>query len=173
MTDQAFVESEMTFGPFSPGHCFRIETSQTYLVLQNGLKVCEFLLLQESAGKQKILLVEAKSSSPRPGNTIDLDIYLSDLEEKFANAVSLTIAMVLGRHAATNAEVPAPFRDFDQGSAHLVFALIVKGHQADWLPPLQDALRKRLHRVTRVWDPAKCEVVVINDVIARQKSLIQ
>jgi len=62
-----FVESEMTFGPYADGHCFRVEVSETYHAIQDKVQMAEFLLLRTHADAPPFVwIVEAKQSSPRP-----------------------------------------------------------------------------------------------------------
>jgi hypothetical protein len=67
MTTQSIFESGMAFGPYSDGHCFHIEKSATYLKVQQGVQMAEFLLIRLDNGKPSaVWVVEAKSSTPRP-----------------------------------------------------------------------------------------------------------
>lgn len=60
------VESEMTFGPYPDGHCFRIEDSEVHKAAGEGVKIVEFLKLELPVGKAaQVWLVEAKRSAPR------------------------------------------------------------------------------------------------------------
>ena len=53
------------------------------------------------------------------------------------------------------------------------FILIIKGHQEAWLPPLQDALKKALKPLTKIWNLPPTAVVVLNDTLAQERGLIQ
>ena len=59
MDNVSFVESEMTFGEYDEDSFFRIEECIQYTerLKNNGVKICEFLLLK---GK-KLVFVEAKN----------------------------------------------------------------------------------------------------------------
>lgn len=50
--------------------------------------------------------------------------------------------------------------------------LIINGHQKDWLPPLQDALRSALDATTKTWALGPNAVVVINHEAAKRFGLI-
>ena len=58
------TESRMKFGPFPREDLFYIEKSEIYKNLGSGVKIVEFVLLKED----KLLIIEAKSSSPRSIN---------------------------------------------------------------------------------------------------------
>jgi len=53
----------------------------------------EFVLLKQNGEFGQIWLVEAKQSSPHPGNLEDWEAYLSELKEKFENGLCLFIAL--------------------------------------------------------------------------------
>lgn len=172
MIVDAFTESGMTFGPFPDGHCFRIETSKTYLKVQDGVPIAEFLYLHTVAEKKYIYIVEAKSSTPRPTTQPEFDAFIADIAEKLKNALMLTLATGLGRHPESRHELETPFMELDLAQTNLFFVLIVNGHRDDWLPPLRDALNKKLHSVVKTWALTPSAVVVLNDRLAREKKLI-
>lgn len=63
---KSIVESEMTFGPYPDGHCFRIEDSDVHKAAGEGVKIVEFLKLELPEGKAaQVWLVEAKRSAPQ------------------------------------------------------------------------------------------------------------
>jgi hypothetical protein len=47
MSEVSFEESGMEFGPFPGGRCFRIERSETFRRLGDGVRMAEFLLLRK------------------------------------------------------------------------------------------------------------------------------
>ena len=66
---EIFEESGMTFGPFSEAQVFRVEKSNSYKELGGSVKTVEFFLRKN---KDKLLFIEAKSSSPKPeGESFD------------------------------------------------------------------------------------------------------
>jgi hypothetical protein len=83
MTTQSIFESGMTFGPYSDGHCFHIEKSATYLKVQQGVQMAEFLLIRLDNGKPSaVWVVEAKSSTPRPETQPNFDDFIEEIRDK-------------------------------------------------------------------------------------------
>jgi len=76
------VESGMTFGPFNPEDVFHIENSETFRKLEN-VKTVEFVLCKQKANNNELWLVEAKQSSPMPGNNVSFKDYIEEIEQKF------------------------------------------------------------------------------------------
>jgi hypothetical protein len=91
MTTEPIIESELTFGPFPEGHCFRIEKSQTYKLIEDGVKTVEFLLLRPNskAHKTAIWMIEAKKSSPDPKSHGNLDKRIEKMCEKLTDNMYL------------------------------------------------------------------------------------
>lgn len=173
MTTQPFIESGMTFGPFPDGHCFHIEKSPTYETVQRGVQIAEFLLLRIRNGSPPtVWVVEAKSSTPRPGTQPNFDDFIDEIREKLTNALSLYLAVYLRRHASEDAELPMPFKELDLSTTDFRLVLVVNNHKEDWLPPLKDALAKVLHATVKTWALSASAVVVINDALARSHGLI-
>lgn len=174
MTTQPIVESGMTFGPYPEGDCFYIEKSQIYQKIHDGVKIAEFLLLyRKTKNSQPIIwMIEAKSSSPRPENKGDLEKYIGEIREKFLNALLLFTAMNLHRHDSFS-EYPQKFQKLDLQKTNIRFILIIKGHQDDWLPPLQEALGKTLKPIVKLWKLPPSSVAVFNDTLAQEYGIIQ
>lgn len=173
MTNSEIIESGMTFGPFSEGHCFYIEKSDTYQKIQDGVKMAEFLLLRVKNDAAEILIVEAKSSSPQPGTQPNFNEFIGEIREKMVNGLSLGIASLLKRHETAAAELPNPFKKLDLSSMDFRFILIVKGHEDAWLDPVKDALSEALRSTVKTWALSPSAVKVYNDKFAREKGLIR
>lgn len=50
------------------------------------------------------------------------------------------------------------------------FVLIINGHEAPWLLPLQDEFNRKMGYLKKIWDG---EVLVMNEESAREYRLIQ
>lgn len=71
------TESKMSFGDYPDEYFFYIEKSAAYEDIKVGVKMAEFLLLQNRQDKTHILIVEAKETAPRLSNNqtkFDVDI---------------------------------------------------------------------------------------------------
>ncbi|ASF47793.1 hypothetical protein [Methylovulum psychrotolerans] len=178
MSDAFITESGMTFGPHAEGYRFDIEQSATLSQLNKraktheGIKPAEFLLLRTDNGKPTIWIIEAKSSAPHPRSQEDFSQYVTDIKEKFVNSLDLFMALYLNRHP-TSDELPTAFRSLDMASVDFRLALIIKGFDKAWLPPLQDAFSKALKLTVKIWALPPASVLVINDSIARAYGLLK
>jgi hypothetical protein len=50
--------------------------------------------------------------------------------------------------------------------------LVIRGHRDEWLPPLQESLRKAIATAQKTWALGPQSVIVMNDTMAREKSLV-
>lgn len=168
------VESEMTFGPFSESECFHIEKCPTYKCLGDGVKMVEFVLNRPNSQQEPVLyFVEAKHSSPRPQNQGDFSEFISEISEKMINGVSLFFAAILKRHGASEALLPASMPSIDLSRCNVRCILVIHGHAQEWLPPIQDALRKSLLSMTKTWNFGPSSIVVLNEALAAKYSLLR
>jgi hypothetical protein len=169
----SFVESEMTFGPYAEGHCFRVEVSETYRAIQDKVQIAEFLLLRAQKDKPPlILIIEAKQSSPRPETQPNFNEFIGEIRDKLANALVVGVASILQRHAAADTELPELFKALDLATTGFRLVLIINGHQKAWLQPLQDALRSALHATAQCWALGPNAVAVINHEDAKRLGII-
>lgn len=168
---RTIVESGMSFGPFDDDAVFAIETSAIYAAVGDGIKAPEFVCLRQTPSAA-LWFVEAKSSSPRPGNQQDLPKFLDEISKKFLHGLTLFVAACLNRHADPQSEVSAQIRALDPATVKIKLILVVKGHEQAWLPPLQDALRRALDVDRRLWGLDSDAVVVLNDKMAISRGLV-
>ena len=170
---EVIEESGMKFGPYPEGHCFYIEKSGLYQQMQQNVKIAEFLLLRLNRDRPPcVLVVEAKSSSPQASTQPRFDEYIDEIKEKLVNAFSLGLAACLRRHAEAEQILSKQFKNLDLGIASFRFILVIKGHKAEWLPPLNDALKNVLHSTLQTWSLKPASVAVMNEEMARTHHLI-
>lgn len=103
-------ESGMNFGPFAEDSVLKLEKSELYKSLGNNIKSVEFIVY---SGENRIIFIEAKSSSPKPQNDIDFDRYITEIYKKFVHSVDLFFATLANRKADKSAEMPGCFREAD------------------------------------------------------------
>ena len=164
-------ESGLTFGPYADEHCFHIEKSATYRRIQDCVHMAKFLLLQPRVDRSaRILVDEAKSSTPRTADPVRFKQFIAEVGQKLLNGVTLGIASRLQRHQTANVELSPDFKTLDLATVEFRLILIINGHKAEWLPDLQDALNKELHSTARTW--GKLAVAVLNEEGARKHHLI-
>lgn len=173
MTMAPFIESDITFGSFPDGHCFRVELSDTYRAIQAHVRIAEFLLLRPRiVGPPIIWIIEANQSSPRPETQPNFDEFIGEIRDKLANALAFGVASILKRHPAVGTGLPAPFQALNLAATEFRLVLVINGHQKAWLPPLQDALRGALRATAQTWALGPNSVVVINHEGAKRFGLI-
>ena len=160
-------ESGMAFGPYEDDRVYHVERSSLYQGI-SAAKTVEFILAQS---EDALLFVEAKSSSPKPvvGNRENFQDYSEDIAEKFLHSLNLFCAALLGRHDLI-CDMPDSFRAMDSGHVSIKFLLVINGHPAEWLPPIQTALDQKLRSYRSIWGS---EVVVLNHEMALRRHLIQ
>lgn len=173
------AESGMTFGPFAESHCFQIENSLLHNSAQPGVQIAEFLLIQNGQGNlpPQVWIVEAKSSTPNPGSPLPgaaetFSEFIAEIRDKLLNALTLGVTACFGRHANAGQGLPQAFTGLPLDRTVFRLVLVINGHKAEWLPPLQDALTQALRVTSRTWGLGAGSVVVINDTLARQRGLI-
>lgn len=161
-----FEESGMIFGEFDDENIFIIEKSNLYKSIGKGVKIAEFVLLQES---NKLIFLEAKSSSPRDDNKIIFEKFISDIVEKLRNALELFISgnlEIININKDDNLKL-LNINDFK--NSRIKFYLVINGHNIEWLKPIQLALESELIVQRKIWN---IDVAVLNDTMAREVMLI-
>lgn len=165
------VESGMKFGPFSPDALIRIESSPQYTKIQQGMHISEFIYYNSE--KKRIVSLEAKTTAPNPkSENVEnpkekFQNYIREIREKFENSLDLYVNM------AMKEEVPLAFKTINYNQIDILFVLVIKEHEREWLKDVKDALEKEvrlIHRTNKIW---KCKVLVINEDIARNRGLIE
>lgn len=162
-------ESGMTFGPFADDNVFCIEKSKIYLKLQQKLQIAEFLVRMKN---DSIWIIEAKSSSPNPKNKMSekkFDEYITEISKKLINALTLTVAIIINRHDDAINEIPPNLQNSIKNGNTIKLFLIIKGHDEEWLIPIQDALSQKLYLDIKIW---RFAIAVMNDEMARNEKLI-
>jgi len=164
---EAFVESGMTFGPFEDASCFRIEKSKLFDRCK-GIRSVEFIYRPK---KNKLFFIEAKASSPvqRTGNEEQYHRFVDEIMEKFSHSLELYLAGILERKSG-HEEMADALKKADYQKMKFYFVLIINGHEAPWLLPLQDEFNRKMGYLKKIWDG---EVLVMNEESAREYRLIQ
>jgi hypothetical protein len=156
---KAFVESEMTFGPYSDDDFFYIEKSHMLKKCQ-GVKTVEFIFHPK---KSLLYFVEAKSSSPK-----DAELFAKEIAQKFIDSFQLFMAGLLKRKIGDE-EIGKNIKNLDYQKTNFRFFLIIQGHDELWLPPLKTEIEKNMRAFKTIWNS---EVIVMNDDIARSHGMI-
>ncbi len=174
MANVTIHESEMTFGPFPDQLIFHIENSSVYQkhLCPNGIKTCEFLLRR----KQNILFVEAKKSCP---NQIHADTpeekkakyyeYINDIVQKMRDSLNLYASMLL--NCNENSELSQGIHSTNLKDISLVFVLVVKTAQPEWLEPFSNIMKAALDKEMRIWKIR--HFLLLTEQQARARNLVE
>jgi hypothetical protein len=160
-------ESGFLFGDYNDDDVFRIEKSQIYRNLRGYSKTIEFVLRFST---ENIYFIEAKSSSPKPGSEKDFNIFINEISGKIEHSLDIFFALVVKRIKDTKGEFPSSFQKIDYSSIELTALLVINGHEIEWLPPIRDALMRKLKRIIKTW---KIKVAVLNHELAEKYCLIK
>jgi hypothetical protein len=156
---KAFVESGMTFGPYSDDDFFYIEKSQMLKKCQ-GVKTVEFIFHPK---KSLLYFVEAKSSSPK-----NAELFAKEIAQKFTDSFQLLMAGLLKRKIGDE-DIGENIKNLNYQKINFRFFLIIQGHDELWLAPLKTEIEKNMRGFQTIWNS---EVVVMNDDIAKRHGLI-
>lgn len=157
-------ESGMTFGDFLVDDVFRIERSDVYKKIGQGIKTVEFICLQKN---DKVCFVEAKKSSPRTDNEETFDAFVGELVEKFTHLFEVWMSIFVKRRSS---DISRNFLEVDMKTVKFKFILVIHGHKEEWLPPIRNAMKRRLMPHNKIWGS---DVVVLNEKSARDMNLIR
>jgi hypothetical protein len=166
-------ESNMTFGPYSKQDLFHIEKSDVYTKFSSkGIALGEFFLLRHKK-KPTIFIVEAKSSAPNPEGEPNFDKFISSIQAKWINSFFLFWAIYLGRHCSK--DFPSAFKKLDSQTLDFHFLLVINNFKEEWAAPLRDTFlcSKVLSAMCSAWRINPMNIIVYNDIMARNKCLIK
>ena len=159
-------ESGLRFGLYEEGCLFHAEKTQIYKSLGPGVSVVDFILRNK---EHEILLIEAKSSSPKPGNQEDFDEYTKEIYNKFAHTIDFYFSLILKRLDDVEGEMPDSFKKVDHSEVKIKLLLVINGHKIEWLSPIAEALRNRLIRQIKTW---RLDIAVLNEFQAKEYGLL-
>ena len=161
------VESNMLL-PFDDQNAYRIEQAN---IVQDkkDIKVCEYFALIDG----RMLLIEAKSSSPRPDNKIKFDEFIDEISQKFIDTLLLFNALSIGRHGDDEkSNLPTNIQNVSLADVRYAMYLIIHGNEIEWMEPILAALKLKLKHCLKSWNIQDINVYAINHEIAKEKGLI-
>ena len=162
-----FVQSFMRFS-FSDDSVFMIESDPVVTQAQ-GVKTCECIVLIN----EHVALIEAKSSSPRPENKENFDVWIEGIKDKFSDSLSM-FNKIKGKEFGETAynRIPIKLREMSIVPDHYVIYLIVHDNKLEWMIGIQNALREAMRDVIDQWNLQDSNIKAINDVTAKEMHLI-
>jgi hypothetical protein len=159
-----FEESGMTFS-FKESDIFYIEKSERFSRIE-GAKPCECVVLHD----EKVYLIEAKSSSPRPANAGEFATFVDEIAQKFNDSYTYYNAAHQKRQQPD--EVSQSQESIPLARQRYEFCLIINGHQREWLLPMLDQLKSTMKKSLKLWGVDDACVKVVNEQGALGKGLI-
>ena len=163
-----FYESGMHFS-FADERVFHIETCSAYVeqLRMRGICSVECVALR---GKEQVLFIEAKSSAPSPnGAGTNFQDFMQQIYDKSLHSLQLCYSILAGIYDGQQSAIGSLLAERLQHQPKVLFLVIVRQHEVSWCPPLQDALRREMRHILRLW---KADVMVINERMARAKGVI-
>jgi hypothetical protein len=158
-------ESDLLFGDYNDDDVFHIEKSQIHKDLEDCSKTVEFVLRFDG---DKIYFIEAKRSSPQPGNEKDFNVFINEISKKIEHSMDIFFALIVRRIEDTKGEFPCSFQQLDYSRINITALLVINGHKIEWLPPIKNALTKKLKRIIKTWN---VQVAVLNHELAAKYGL--
>lgn len=160
----------MIFGEYNENDVFYIEKSEIYSKLKSeSVKATEFILLR----KNKILLIEAKTSTPnfemcknsdkKSKKYID---FINDITKKFSDSIDIYSSLLLN-YIHSN-DFPKSFNK--TRSAEIVLVLVIKKAFPTSLEHYKEKLEKELKSKMKIWNIKR--LLVISEEKAREKNLV-
>lgn len=160
------IESNMIFGPFDEADIFEIEKSNVNQMIGQHIRTVEFVMCRD---KEQILFIEAKSSTPKEKTSKErYNEFITEIVEKFVQSFEIYHALKYNRYH-TNAEIGEHLIQQKWDKVNIKFILVIHGHKREWLPPLREALMKKMNIYLKIW---KSTVIVLNDEMAKRYKLI-
>lgn len=170
MRENVFLtESGMTFGPFDADCFYHIEKAEEWKKLyDNGCKISECVVYRRN--KNAWLSIEAKTTLANPHSPLDggesFRNEIEEISEKLENSLDIFLKARLCNYT------PEGFEQIDFRNAEIVFVLVIRNHQYDWLINVTEALNQEIQRqirFNRLWN---VRVLAINEETAARYGLV-
>lgn len=155
--------------PYQDDACYMIEKSPVVAKL-SGVKIVEFIQSNRTA---EVVMLEAKTSAPKPTNKEDYDEYIKDICEKFQNSMLLLNAAKMKRHPKLFDELPQPLKDVNYKDANYLLYFVIKNSKDDWIRNLSDDLRRQLHPFLKCWNVPDGNFIVVNEGMAQHIGIVE
>lgn len=165
MSITEYTESGMIFKD-DEDILFNIEQSEIYKSIRNGVHICDFIYLKGN----KLFIIEAKRSSPRPDNHENFEKFIHEITRKFIDTLILFLGMSLKRPYPKPLEMSSELASIDFSRINIILCLIINGNRLEWMPPINDALNNESAHIRKTFIIRS--IIAINDIEARRKQLI-
>lgn len=158
------------------GMTFEVDEDVLYHMEKSALvsdtkyfKTPEFVCLKD----ERVVVIEAKTSVPRPESKEDFKKYLSEIREKFSNALSLLNACWSKRNLAELSNMPEKLQKITVIGADYRLYLIVATAQEEWLVNVNNAFKSELQILFKTWNIQDTAFKAITKAKAIQLGLVR
>lgn len=103
---------------------------------------------------------------------LERDAYFNDIREKFMNSLLLFLALYSQRHPDNSLDLPDVFRKIEIFNVNFQLVLVVKDSEEEWLPPLNEKVKKLLNPIVKIWNLSPQNIIVLNEKGAKNHGLI-
>ena len=128
-----------------------------------GTKDVDFIIKR----KNKLLFVEAKTSSPQ-----ELEDYISDIVVKFIDSLFIFTGIVLNRKNTQSTIITSEMNKISHLKGSMQLVLIIKNAEELHLRPIRDLLQSKLRKIIKMYS-LEPSVIVMNETQSREKNFIQ
>ena len=167
---EEIIESGMTF-VLDVNSSYRIEKSKNVEKL-NNVRIVEFVRLS----KGSVEFVEAKTSAPNPNNPENRDniqMFITEIREKFQNSISLLNAAVIKRRKEIFDELPVSMQKYNWAKADYKLYLVIKNHEEKWLDQLSPLIKKEVKPFLKCWNIPDINFKIINEELAKELNVVK
>lgn len=152
---------------FDAEYVFQPERDR-FVMSRQHVKSCDFMWLQKTKKGQRLLLIEAKNSAPFQEDP--LVTYLQEIHDKFCHSLLVYIPALFGRHSRKLENLTGAMNRRDILKKRIMLVLVVRQHKKEWLPLLQEALRKKTRGLKNAFSIQ--DVLVVNEEVALQRAFV-
>lgn len=156
-------ESEMNFILDNNSYIMEDDTFYEKMSSKFGTKDVDFIIKREN----KLLFIEAKTSSP-----MNLNNYTNDIVVKFIDSLYIFTGIILNRKNTQSTIITNEMNRISHIKGSMQLVLIIKNAEKSHLIPIRDLLQKKLRKIIKMYS-LETSVIVMNEAQSREKNFIQ
>lgn len=156
-------ESGMNFILDNYSYVMEDDTFYRKMSSKFGTKDVDFIIKR----KNKLLFVEAKTSSPQ-----ELEDYIADIVVKFIDSLFIFTGIVLNRKNTQSTIITSEMNKISHLKGSMQLVLIIKNAEELHLRPIRDSLQSKLRKIIKMYS-LESSVLVMNEALSRKKNFIQ
>lgn len=156
-------ESGMNF--ILDNYSYIMEDDTFYKKMSSKFKTkdVDFIIKREN----KLLFVEAKTSSPR-----ELEDYIAEVVVKFIDSLFIFTGIILNKKNTQSSIITAEMNKISHLKGSMQLVLIIKNAEKSHLRPIRDLLQSKLQKIIKMYS-LESSIIVMNEAQSRGKNFIQ